>query len=332
MAITATLRNKNTAPATAPAATQTSPAPSPTTPATAPTKPTKPEAALPEDIANAMDIPSSVEVVSESAPEESAPATGNPASGSNPTTGLATRPSATVNRYTEESNGGAEGDWDQDDIRLPQLKIVNGSGPLSQLHHQGTLLLADEVLWEPPKLIQGAVNPITDIVPIKLVKQFRENLTKEEMDDGVMPRIATSREDAENMGGTTRWINNEKPRWSPSARLLFLLAEPENCEHPAFTAQLDGKNYAACVYYASGTAYNESAKMIFNAGQVNLRENGKTVYEKKFWTFQVTKKKAGDFMVFVPLLRLTKREVGPDLRECALVLRGSRTAAASTQE
>ncbi len=239
-----------------------------------------------------------------------------------------------IGAYHNASDGGLEGDFDSEDIKLPQLKIVNGSGALSRLYNQGTLLYADEVLWTTPDPKPGSINPTMRFVPVKLTKQWRENLTQAEMDDGEMSRNVSTRQEAERLGGATRWINDEKPRWEPSARCIFLLEEPEGSSHPAFNTVLDGKNYAPCVYYASGGGYRASAKQMFNAAQIALKDKatGKIIMFKKFWTWQVGKSSGGKYVVFVPVVRLLREETGPELRELALTIGGARDAIAASDE
>jgi hypothetical protein len=229
--------------------------------------------------------------------------------------------------YSGVSDGGIEGEFDSNDFRLPQLKIVNGSGKLSQEYNQGTLLYADEQLWGPPDIKEPKNNPTMHLVPVKVVKQWRQNLTQDEVEGGMMPQVVATKEQAEALGGSTVWINNEKPRWAPSAKIIFLLEEPKDCNHPGFSTVLDGTNWAPAVYYSSGTAYNESAKAIFNASQMSLKEAGRIVLHKKIWTMQVVKKPAGKFFVFVPSLKLLREETGPELREFVSAMNGSQSVA-----
>jgi hypothetical protein len=232
---------------------------------------------------------------------------------------------AKAGSFSDASGGALEGDFDSGDIKLPQLKIVNGSGPLSREHNQGTLLYADEVLWLPPSPAPGAVNPTMRVVPVKVIKQFRENLTEEEIKEKLMPRVVSSKEEADRLGGpgSTLWVDNRKPRFSPSAKLILLLQEPEGTTHSAFNTVLDGANWAPCVYYSAGTAYNESAKAIFNAAQISLRQPDRSILLcKKVWTWQVVKKLAGQYVVFVPLMRMLRDETGPEVREMARSIGG----------
>jgi hypothetical protein len=234
---------------------------------------------------------------------------------------LIVRPEASVNPYTANSGGALEGEFDMNDLRMPQLKLVNGSGELSQKWNQGTLLFADELLWNPPNIQPGAKNPTLIFIPVRIKKQFRENLSQEEVQEGAMPRVVNTRAEAEEMGGSTVWAGNQKPRWSPSAACMFLLQEPEHQDrldedrHPAFSYQLDGKNWALGMYFAGGVAYNESAKLILSNAYTVLKEKGQIVLHKRLWTFQVGKKKAGNFSIFVPVMRLTRENTGPEAVE-----------------
>lgn len=225
-----------------------------------------------------------------------------------------------VNRYTANSGGGLEGEFESSDLQIPMFKIVNGQGELSQKFNGGSLILGDQQIWAPPSLAPGAKNPILSFVPVKVRKQFRENLSKEDVEEGLLPRVVNTRAEAEELTGegATEWINNQKPRWSPSAACLFLVAEPEEIANPEGESQFqrfyDGRNWALVRYYAGGMAYNESAKVILSNAYTVLRDTtGRIVLHKRLWTFQVARKKAGQFGVFVPVLRLAKEETGPEV-------------------
>lgn len=229
-----------------------------------------------------------------------------------------THPAPALNQYTANSGGGLEGEFESSDLQMPQLKIVNGSGELSQKFNQGSLILGDQILWTPPSLKPDANNPILTFIPVKVKKQFRENLSQDEVQEGLLPRVVNTRAEAEELtgAGSTEWVGNQKPRWSPSAACMFLVQEPEHNESAEedsqFIRQLDGKNWALAMYYAGGMAYKESAKVILSNAYTVLRRQGRIVLHARLWTLQVTKKKAGNFGVFVPVLRLTREDTGPD--------------------
>lgn len=225
------------------------------------------------------------------------------------------------------STGGIRGEVDQNDFRMPQLKVVNGSGKLSQEYNQGTLLYADEQLWSPPDIKEPKNNPTMRIVPVLMDKLWRQNLSPDEVEGGMMPQVVATKDQAEALGGSTLWINNEKPRWSPSAKIVFLLQEPEGCNHPGFSIRMDGANWAMAVFYASGTSYGETFKVINSVSYMSLRENNDIMLHKKVWTMQVVKKPAGKFFVFVPSLKLLREETGPELREFVSAMNGSQSVA-----
>src|SRR5690606_31280610 len=96
--------------------------------------------------------------------------------------------------------------------------------------------------------------------------------SQEEVAAGGMPRIVSSIQEVEALGGTTKWIGKQKPSWSPSAKCLFLLERPDGdvTDHSGFGIELDGRLYAVSAYYASGTAYSVTAKLIFNTSLTTL--------------------------------------------------------------
>lgn len=247
---------------------------------------------------------------------------------------------------------GIEGEWTGDDLKFPQLKIVQGSGPLSSEFDLGTIIYGDTELLPPPSIKEGAVNPVIRFVPILLKRQWREKLSQDDADGGVVPRIASSIIEVEEYGGTTRWAyGKERPTnyWEDSARCLFLLELPATSQHPGFCLELDGKQYGVAVYYPSGGSYRDSAKVIVNTAQTSLLSpvltaDGKTqvnargqilkraLYWKNFWTIGFSKKQAGDFIVWRPTVKLLKEETGPELRAyCAEVNAGAATAAAAAE-
>jgi hypothetical protein len=222
-----------------------------------------------------------------------------------------------------DSGGGLEGEFEVSDLKTPQLKIVNGSGELSQKFNQGSVLFSDELIWDPPNLQPGAKNPVLFYVPLRIKKQLRENLTQDEVQEGLLPRVVNTKAEAEELSGPgcTNWINNQKPRWSPSAACLLLVQEPEHQDgvdrHAAFTTQLDGENWALAMFYAGGVAYGESARVMLSNAYTSLRDRatGRVVLHKRVWTFQVAKVKRGNFSIFVPVVRMTREETGPDAVE-----------------
>jgi hypothetical protein len=237
------------------------------------------------------------------------------------------------------ASSGLVGEWDQSDIRFPALKIVQGSGLLSQQYNVGTLLLGDDELLPPPDLKTPKPEHTFRFVPVSIEKQYRENLSQEQSAAGAIPRIVLSLAEVEALGGSTQRIGDQKPSWSASARVMLLAEQPAGSQHPGFVLEFDGKLYAPAIYYASGSGYTALAKPLFNAALTTLTvverdeagnpAKGSTgivrrlpYLPKCFWAMKVVRKPFGDFSVFAPEIRLTREETSAELREYIDTLRG----------
>jgi hypothetical protein len=258
-----------------------------------------------------------------------------------PSNAIATRTTRVLAPMSASS--GLIGEWDSGDVKFPALKIVQGSGQLSQTYNSGTLILGDEELLPPPDLKNPKPEHTFRFVPVSLEKQFRENLIQEDAASGAMPRIVNSLAEVEALGGTIQWIGDQKPSWGPSARILLLVERPENVpgsgsDHPGFVLELAGKLYAPAVYYAAGSSWTNFAKPLFNAALTSLMiperdADGNPVktatgvirrqpyLPKSFWTWRTIKKAAGDFVVFAPEVRLHKEETSDEIRQFVESLR-----------
>ena len=247
---------------------------------------------------------------------------------------IATRPTPAVQRYQPAPVEGVDGDWGADDVKFPQLKLVQGSGPLSQQFDPGTVIYNEIELFPPASVKEGAVIPSLRFVPVSMTKQWREKLSQENVAEGLMPRIVNTLAEVEELGGTTRWVGDQRPDnlWEPSARCIFLIELPEGSEHPGFVLELDGKLFAVAVYYAAGGAYRDSAKIIFNTAMTSLLipvldgagkpaiVNGRTQKRpllcKNFWRISFGKKSStkSNFTWYSPIVKLQKDETGPEVR------------------
>lgn len=276
----------------------------------------------PQTVEAAATVVSSTPVNKE--PQEALPGVpANVAPAPEPTTALAPRPSAGL-AVSEDS--GLAGEYTADDIRLPRLQIVQGSGELSSKFNVGSLLYADEVLCPPND--PAKPSRVLRFIPVFLRKQFRENLTKEQKDAGDMPRIVNTLDEVRAYGGTTQFIGDEKPSWSPSAQVFLMLEQPEGVDHTGFLMEIEGKCYGPAVYYASSTAYRTLALPIINAGLADQRsaKPGVNVLPKRVWKLTIAKRPAGDFTIFVPEAKATIELTSETLRAECLGLMGGKPA------
>lgn len=253
-----------------------------------------------------------------------------------------TAPATTAVGRPVQHEEGFEGDWGKEDLKFPQLKLVQGSGPLSQRFNNGTIIFDDEKLLPAPNVEEGADNPLITFVPLIITKQYREKLSQEDIDDGALPRIASGIAEVEELGGTTRYVNNERPDnyWEPSSRCIFLIERPNHdaaADHPGFNEVFDGKEFAVAVYYAAGAAFTACPKVIYNTYRKSLfmpilgadqkplvvdgRIQKRPCIYKNYWSLGFAKVKAGKFNPWRPYVRLQKTETGPEVREyCANLL------------
>jgi hypothetical protein len=248
-------------------------------------------------------------------------------------------------KYQPPSMEGFEGEWGGEDVKFPQLKLVQGSGPLSQQFDAGTVIYGEVELLPPASVKEGVENPTLRFVPISISKQWREKLGQDEVASGLMPRVVKTVAEIEELGGTTRWVGDTKPDnfWEPSARCILLIEQPEGSDHAGFGIELDGKQFGVAVYYAAGIAYRDSAQRIFNTAMTSLlvpvmNELGKPLMDgarvrkrpllyKNFWRLGFAKKtlKNSSFTPWEPVVKLLPREeTGPDVRAyCETILRNS---------
>jgi len=336
----------NTKPVTSPAKTTTSPAIPPSKAlanalAKSPAKPKK-HIAEQAEMKGIIDVEATV-VSSTSEPQENptdegaidaalseAQAEPSPAQETQPE--QAPQPSTQLPARRSNTVAGFEGDFDQTDTRVPQIKIVQGSGPMSKLFQQGALIYNELELLPSPNPQKPEEQPVLRFVPMFIKKQFRENLSEEEQKAGNMPRICNSLDEVERLGGSTRWIGDEKPSWGPSARCLFLIEKPEGSDHPGFPLTLDGKDYAVAVYYVAGGGYKLVVPVLLDASKTmllvpELGGDGKVLTTptggiikrpllwKCFWQFRWQRETRGKFNPYQPNLKLVSREeTGPDVR------------------
>jgi hypothetical protein len=244
---------------------------------------------------------------------------------------------------------GIDGDWSDKDVKLPQFKIVQGSGPLSQVFQNGEIIFNEETLLPPPSIKPDAKNPAIRIVPVSLKRQWVEKLTQERQDAGEQGKIVYSLQEVLDNGGTTQWQNGERPDnfWDDGARIILLIEKPETSEHAGFNLEFGGKLYALAVWYVSGGAYRSSAKVIIGAAQSSLlvsvlddkgqpqkSPTGQIIKRpmvwKNFWSLNFIRKPVGPkaYMVWYPSVRLQKEETSPDIRAYVSGIAGN----AATQE
>jgi hypothetical protein len=248
------------------------------------------------------------------------------------------------NHWTDMSEGAITGPIDRSDFKTPQIKIVQGSGPLSEKFNQGTLILQDIAIFGPPD--PDKPGPPINFVPVAVQKYFREDLKrdpvtnqppKDAAGNPMQPRNANTPEEVMQLGGNLEWSvdaggNRLKPSWSPAARCLLVVEMPEKFENAdlfPMLMELEGKErrFAPAVMYVNGGQYRAFVKPIMDATSFILCEGSgpdrRILLHKRLWKLQVVKEKSGDNMVFNPKITMLPELTAPDLREYAKSLRGA---------
>lgn len=216
------------------------------------------------------------------------------------------------------NSGAILGEWSASDILHPRLQIVQGNGELAKRYAHGTLLLADDVFLDAP----NATNPSRAIlfVPVQMKKQYREVLSQEQIAAGLKPRTAFSKEEVQQLGGSTEWgaTKGQKPDWKATGRFVLLVKQPDGVDHPAFSEVegMDGR-YALCVYYAAGVAYETFAKVILTAAASTLSIAGTPYLPKRWWTFTVEPRKWGPYSPFGLIAKQKTEDTSDAVRDYA---------------
>jgi hypothetical protein len=233
--------------------------------------------------------------------------------------------------FYEVSDGAVEGEFDSTDTRHPTLKIVQGSGPLTEKFSHGTIILGDEELLPPPPADAAKAAQVPPLIffPIQIKKQYQEILPDGSFQDGLMPKIVDTIEEVEALGGTIQYIEGATNRWRACGRILMLVERPANCEHPLFAIELDNRVFAPAVYFAAGGGYAATIKSIWgNKTSMFVTEGNtrKIRLWKCAWSFRPTKGKAGE------LRMLLKDTSGPELHDFARgLISGAPDSAESTE-
>lgn len=247
------------------------------------------------------------------------------------------------NHYSSASGGAITGPIDRSDFKTPQLKIVQGSGPLAKKFNQGTLIFMDLTVFDPPP--PDKAGPPINFIPVTLQKYYREVIKRDPVTnqapvgpDGqpIQPRQAATAEEVKKLGGTIDFTvgadgKRLNPTWGPAARVGLLIERPEGCTHPGFTFEVDvgGKlrYFAAAIMFVNGGQYRGLCRPLIDATNFILCEGTGTsrriILEKRIWKMQVVKEQSGQNWVFNPKVEMLPEATPQPLKEFAVSLRGA---------
>lgn len=238
-------------------------------------------------------------------------------------TEIVQKPQSNIIQFS--GNSGIEGEWDSSDVRIPSLRVVRRS---DGKNIEGTLLIDDDVVLEPPSLKSDKENNHLRFLVCSIQKRYREQLSDAQAKEGMRPLVYDTQQEVNDAGGTLYKTDTGQARFRKVAILNLLVEKPDECNSDAFDVELDGKWYAAVKYYAySWTDYSGMACDIINAvrgkltqtitdkdGKPILDDNGRTVRQvvlhKYFWTMETETKNVNGFNVTTPNVKLTDDQPG----------------------
>ena len=106
-----------------------------------------------------------------------------------------------------------------------------------------------------------------EITVVRIAKMFEEDLP---FGGEEVPRIVTTRNQVLELGGTTEWINNEKPSWKPVAEALVCIKGDDDTNVWPYSYKKD--NFAFALWKIKGVAYRRAAVPIFTAATMYYRD------------------------------------------------------------
>lgn len=175
-----------------------------------------------------------------------------------------------------------EPDIDPSDIKLPRLKLLQGTSDkkLLQQFGFGSILLKDLIAVAKARTESEPAKPATIVFVKLLSKTYTERAKK----FGDPTAFARSLAEVEEQGGTVDWresrdnprANSSKPWYQVNANCLLLVQKPDAEEDDAhFPFEADGKLYCPALYSVKSFAYEEFFQTIATAKVTGeLRKDG----------------------------------------------------------
>lgn len=205
------------------------------------------------------------------------------------------------------SNDGVTGDFDEKDIKMPRLALVQSVGPLSaELGFiPGTFVYNKEVEVGTRVVNPQANNVVigTDGLELTLVrinKYFLEDLPYTGGGEGPMPKFFRTLDDARKDGflpiQDKRQMGEEHQYVKPVLDADVLIKGDAD-RHAAFPFDFNGIPFAIARWTLQSTAYSRVGKQFFTDSQLALKVCG---LKGKFYAVSSRREKLGQNFVFVP--------------------------------
>lgn len=200
--------------------------------------------------------------------------------------------------------GTVTGEFDQTDMKIPRMELVQGVGDLSETFTPG------DIVYNGDLLLAKKGEPLHMSV-LSIRKYFRESM-KYDSDREVLPRVFATTEEVKAAGLTAEWgPNDAPPTVDKVAELRVAIEAPESVDRELFPicVKLDDKviRFALAVWTVQRTSYAPVAKQVFSAAAMSLREK----LPAGRWRLVTLREKRGGHVVTIPSFRLISRYTDP---------------------
>ena len=195
-------------------------------------------------------------------------------------------------------------------IELPRLQIAYGVGRLSDNFNPGDLVLGDD------NFLVKKGEPL-EIVILTLEQFWKEYLSNDMYQAGLIPRVFQHEEEVLAAGGTTRFVQDQKPSFSKAVTLRLLIKKPEDLECGMFGLELpDGGVYAPAVITLDKAAYRKAGAGLISTCALALQGN---LLAGRF-AISTRSEKLGNNMTVVPSIKLLPEKNSAEVQEAIRML------------
>lgn len=195
------------------------------------------------------------------------------------------------------SFGQVTGEVRSEDLKRPYLKIIHGLSQDSDKFSQGALVLNKQYQLVKPG------EPLQFLLP-NVTLYWRESVSDVDRRNGQIARSFLTVEEVRKAGGTTDWPSGApKPAnlYQRGAALDMLVLKPQGLVCGAFNIALPEERFAApATMLVEKSAYRYSAKELLSIANLSLSGQ----FTRGLWSVTVEKRKAGDYEVWSPIVRL----------------------------
>lgn len=217
----------------------------------------------------------------------------------------------------EDPSKGLFGEWGREDMRLPRINLVNKTGDLSNLFTPGVWVVnkEHELNKLDPKNKNASI-PLR-VIPLRLGAEYQESLP---YDPNVRGRVFKTAEEVRAHGGVIAYGKGEG-KFAKVAHIELLVEAPEDLGEDAssvFFYTLGDKKYARVIYTAGGTAYSETAPVLYN--DVKMGFLAKTGFGGGFYTLGSRLKTGDKGSWWLPVLKTAGLVPAETLEEVRAIL------------